>query len=468
MRPHGAMITAAAAAVLAAGCASLEPGAYRIDRAVEAERLRQGVPGVSVAVISHGEVRRLAGYGEANVEHRVPATASTVFESGSVGKQFTAAAVLLAVADGKLALDDPVTRFFPDAPAAWRPITVRHLLAHTSGIPDYDEETIDVRRDYGDDELARFAYALPLEFAAGTRWNYSNTGYVLLGILVKRATGRHYADILRERVFVPLGMTSARLISEDDIVPNRAAGYRRVDGQLKNQEWVSPSLNTTADGSLYLSAADMVGWNAGIRSEAILGREAWDATFTPVRLASGRTFPYGFGWEIDEVAGRRRIHHDGAWQGFTAAIARYPDDDLAIAVFCNAASADPNRFVDVIAALFDVRLAPPPLVAIPDPEPEIAVRLRELLRKTAAGSLSREELAYVRAPFFKGAAARYQRELAPLGDPTQIALLERRELGDDVVRRYRVDFGAKVFRVTLGIAPDGKISLLSIREEPER
>ena len=166
------------------------------------------------------------GYGYANLEHMVPVTDETIFQSGSLGKLFTATAVMLQVEDGKLALTDPITKFFPDAPPAWRPITVRHLLTHTSGIPDYTTSTFDYRKDYTEDELAHLAFQQTLEFPAGARWNYSNTGYALLGFIVRKASGQFYGDVLAERVFKPLGMTTARVISEADIVPNRAAGYR--------------------------------------------------------------------------------------------------------------------------------------------------------------------------------------------------------------------------------------------------
>src|SRR6185436_15001395 len=146
----------------------------------------------------------------------------------------------------------------------------RNLLTHTSGIPDYTEGAIDYRRDYTEDEMARLAYPLPLEFVPGTRWSYSNTGYLLLGVVIHRASGTFYGDLLRQRVFRPLGMMTARVISEADIVPHRAAGYELVDGELKNQDWVAPSINTTADGSLYLSLQDYIAWDRGLRAGALL------------------------------------------------------------------------------------------------------------------------------------------------------------------------------------------------------
>src|SRR5687767_6796766 len=188
-----------------------------VDRYVRAEVARQRIPGLSVAVLRGDSIVLARGYGFANLEHRVPATDSTVYQSGSVGKQFTAAAVVLLAREGKLSLDDPIRRFFPEGPAAWDRVTVRHLLTHTSAIPDYTDSTMDYRRDYTEAQLVELAARLPLQFRPGATWSYSNTGYALLGFIVRRVSGEFYGDFLRRRVFEPLGMRTARVISESDI-----------------------------------------------------------------------------------------------------------------------------------------------------------------------------------------------------------------------------------------------------------
>jgi N-acyl-D-aspartate/D-glutamate deacylase/CubicO group peptidase (beta-lactamase class C family) len=296
------------------------------------------------------------GYGLANIEHSVPVTDETIFQSGSLGKQFTATAIMLLVEEGKLTLADSLSMFYPDGPPAWRQITVRHLLTHTSGIPDYTDGKVDLRRDYTEDELARLAYDMPLDFAPGEQWKYSNTGYVLLGAIVRKASGQFYGDLLRDRVFTPLGMTTARVINEADIVPHRAAGYRLVGGSLKNQAWVSPALNTTADGSLYLSLRDLIAWDRGLRARAVLKPESWRAIFDPVRLNSGRRHPYGFGWDVTRLAGQDVARHGGAWQGFKTYIARYLSDDLTVIALANLAQAQPERIVNEVAAQYIPKL----------------------------------------------------------------------------------------------------------------
>jgi CubicO group peptidase (beta-lactamase class C family)/ketosteroid isomerase-like protein len=365
LRPLGALLLAACAGTVSA--AGLEA---RVDKLVESTMREGRIPGMAVAVVTHGATALAKGYGFANLEHDVPVTTETIFQSGSVGKQFTTAAVMMQVEAGKLDLDAPLTRYLPDAPAAWRDIHVRHLLTHTSGIPDYTDEYVDLRRDYTEDELLHVAYGLPLDFAPGTHWRYSNTGYLVLGILVRKASGRFYGDVLHDRVFVPLGMKTARVISEADIVPHRAAGYELRNGQVKNQDWVAPALNTTADGALYLSLSDMIAWNRGLESGALLKPESWSAIYTPVTLNDGSRFPYGFGWEIAEVAGRPNYSHSGSWQGFRTFITRYLAGDTTVIVLANMAAIDDddNRLEGLARAI--ALVVDPRLVYEPPPEPE--------------------------------------------------------------------------------------------------
>ena len=437
----------------------------KIDEFVRAEMARQHVPGVAVAIVKNGTVVKIAGYGLANVEHQVPVKPETIFQSGSLGKQFTSTAVMLQVEDGKLALGDSVTKYLPDAPESWRPITIQHLLTHTSGIPDYTDGTIDYRKDYTEEELTRFAYGLKLEFPAGSRWNYSNTGYVLLGVIVRKVSGSFYGDVLAARVFKPAGMTTARIIDEAAIVPNRAAGYRLVKGELQNQEWVSPRMNTTADGSLYFSARDMVAWDAAVRSRAILKPESWNRILQPVRLTSGKSYPYGFGWSIEERAEHPMHSHGGSWQGFKTQYSRFLGDDLSVIVLANLAQADPERFADGIAAVVNERLAPPALKPTDDKEPKVTARLEALLQRAREGTLAPSEFAYVRAGFFPDGAKAYQERLKELGPAGRLVLVERNDLGDDRVYTYQVVFGARTMYYTVALAPDDKIALFSLREK---
>jgi CubicO group peptidase (beta-lactamase class C family) len=344
------------------------------------------VPGIALAVFRDGQPVRVRGYGLANVELDVPVTPDTVFQTGSVGKQFTAMAVMMLVEEGKLGLDDPIVKFFPGAPATWQGITVRHLLTHTSGIKDWEHQAdIDYRRDYTEDELVQVAMKLPPDFAPGMQWSYSNTGYVLLGVLVHKISGQFYGDFLAERVFKPLGMNSTRVISESDIVKNRSAGYTRESGRLQNQAWVSPTLNTTADGSIYTTVADLAKWDAALWARRFLAPASYDAMWSPVALRDGSTYPYGFGWFLDLQRRDPVIGHTGSWQGFKTAIARYPERQLTVIALANIAEAEPSRLVTTVAGLVEPALAwPDARVAAVDPDPARTARLRESVQPPLA------------------------------------------------------------------------------------
>jgi CubicO group peptidase (beta-lactamase class C family) len=332
--------------------------ADKVDDFVKAQMQERNIPGVSIAVVRDGQVVKAQGYGLANVELNAAATAETIYQSGSVGKQFIATLVMMLAEEGRLRLDESIRIYMPEAPATWQGITVRHLLTHTSGVSNALYNDLDMRRDYTEEELFQRIAALPLDFQPGERWNYSNGGYMTLGFLVHRVTGRFYGDLLREKVFEPLGMMTARIIDEADIIPNRAAGYRvGEDGKLKNQHWVAPGLNTTADGSIYLTVLDLVKWDAALYTEKLLKKSSLDLMWTPVKLNDGKTEPYGFGWFLGDTNGHRLIQHGGAWQGFTSDIARYVDDKLTVIVLANRAGAAPNVIGRGIASLYVPELA---------------------------------------------------------------------------------------------------------------
>jgi CubicO group peptidase (beta-lactamase class C family) len=338
-------------------CATLALSQSSLDSAVaeyvKAEMERQHIPGLALLVTRDGKVVRSEGFGLANVEVQVPVKPETIFQSGSVGKQFTATAVMMLVEAGKIGLNDPLTKYFPEAPPSWKNVTVRELLSHTGGFGDYPKD-FNFRKDWTEPQLLKLVESIPLAYPPGTKWEYSNLGYLTLGILIHRVSGEFYGDFLRQRIFQPLGMQATRIISEADIVPNRAAGYRLVKGELKNQEWVAPAMNTTADGSLYFSIVDLSRWDAALYEGKLLKRSSFDLMWTPVKLKNGQSNKagYGFGWFIEERNGHRCIHHDGSWQGFETAIDRYVDDRLSVVALTNLAGAKPGEITKHVAEMY--------------------------------------------------------------------------------------------------------------------
>jgi D-alanyl-D-alanine carboxypeptidase len=373
---------------LMAACGASADG---IDDYVTAEMAARRIPGIAVLVMRGGAVVKKQGYGFANVELAVPVTPETMFQSGSTGKQFTAAGILLLAEDGKLGLDDPLSRHFPGSPATWRRITIRQLLTHTSGIKDYSVE-FDYRKDYTDEEMLAVMQSLPLDFEPGTQWNYSNSGYLILGLLTTKLAGKHWSEFQAERLFAPLGMKTTRVISERDIVIHRAAGYEHDDnGDIVNQEWVAPSFNRCADGALYFSLKDLEAWETALDARAFMSPESFTTWWTPAKPLRGSRYPYGFGWFLSEQRGEPVVEHDGSWQGFRANITRYPEQRLAVVVLSNDATAMPEEMSHRIAGIVEPTLRMRSAEAVATSEDATLVgRLRAVLEAWSAGRVTPE------------------------------------------------------------------------------
>lgn len=366
-----------------------------IDRYVLAEMARQRVPGLALGVYLHGYPIYMRGYGQADLEWQVPVATDTRMQTGSLGKQFVATAILRLAEQGKVDVDASIRTYFPEAPASWQSIKVANLLSHTSGIGIYDtaERTapggaFDYLRDYTEEQLAKAIVALSPDFKVGTDWRYNNTNYVLLGILIHRVTGKLYGDYLHDEFFAPLGMSATRVISDTDVIEHRASGYEIKGGGLRNQTWVSSTFNATADGTMYTTVEDMARWDRALYGTTLLSSASLKRMWSPFLLANGRenSKRYGFGWWIDAVNGHRLIEHSGAWQGFTSEMARYPDDGLTVTVFVNLDSghARPYPIAHVVAGLVLPALMPPSALPLPD-DPRRAQRLRTFLMRAAAG-----------------------------------------------------------------------------------
>jgi D-alanyl-D-alanine carboxypeptidase len=432
-----------------------------IDQLVRAEMEKQRVPGIAVAVVRDGKIVVAKGYGLANVEHQVPVTTSTVFQGASIGKQFTATAVMMLVEEGKVALDEKISKYLGDVPPSWAGITVRHLLTHTSGLTQYPPG-FDQRRDYSEDELLKIIQSVPLAFAPGTRFEYSNAGYVTLGVLIRRVTGQYYGDVLKKRIFEPLGMATARVISEAAIVPNRAAGYILYEGKLVNQPWIAPTLNRTADASLYFSVLDLAKWDAALYGETLLKRASLEQMWTPAKLSDGTAAPYGFGWFISSANGHRLIEHEGAWQGFNANIARYVDDRLTVIVMSNLKSAKTQMLSHRIAGTFLPAVAPPQYAPIADAEPHITKLIREVMLRLAAGEDASDAFSPAgRAAFFPGTAKMFASYLKPLGPPAKVQLVKRSKVPEGRLYRYEFTYGALTLLVSATLDDKGKIAALT-------
>ena len=477
-------VLAVIAALVANAQASLPPidaqRAQSIDGLVRTDMARQKIPGLALGIYSRGTVLLTRGYGQANIELSVPVKPETIFQSGSVGKQFVSAAIMMLVEEGKISLDDSVTKYFREAPATWKPILIRNLLSHTSGLSEYESDERSgpkgpfyLRLDYTEAELTTNIEAMPIEWAPGSQWAYRNTNYVLLGIIIHKVTGEFYANFLGDRIFKPLGMTSTRLISDADIILNRASGYELHDGQLKNQSWVSPTFNSTADGALYFNVIDLARWDAALYTTQLLKQSSLDRIFTVYSLNDGKPNPpgYGFGWFIGEQNHHKRIEHGGAWQGFTTEISRYPDDNLTVVVLTNldAGHSNPGLIANVVAGLVIPALLSAKLVVIPDNDPQVVVKLKSLLDQIVAGTDLRPqatpELASRVTP---EAVARAKRRLQNLWPGGTITLVKRDSgSSGQPITTFRIRKADSAALITFGLNSEGKISALGISPDRE-
>jgi len=443
-------------------CAAQEATTKAVDDFVQAEMKRQRLPGVSLAVVKNGAIVYAKGYGYSNVEHQVTVKPETIFQSGSIGKQFTATAVMMLVEEGKVNLDEKISKYLGEVPKAWQNITVRHLLTHTSGLTDYPSD-FDFRRDYTEDELLKRAQAIPPDFQPGEKWQYSNIGYVTLGVLIHKVTGQFYGDFLQERIFKPLKMTTTRIISEADIIPNRAAGYHIVKNELKNQDWVSPTLNTTADGALYFTVLDMAKWDAALYGETLLKKSSLQQMWTPVTLNNKKTYDYGFGWGFSQINGHRIIEHGGAWQGFTSYIGRFVDDKLTVIVLDNLAGGNTGKIGRHVASIFNPELG---RKAIADKEPEVTAAIRELVDKLTLGNADPNSFtAEMRADSFSVRTERVARLLKSLGPITRMDLVERSDKDGARVYGYQITFQNGSRFLKLSMTTENKIAALAFVDD---
>jgi D-alanyl-D-alanine carboxypeptidase len=339
--------------------ATLAVRADKVDDYVKAEMQKQHIPGTSIAVIKDGKIVKVAGYGFANVELNVPASPETVYKIGSVSKQFIASGIMLLIEEGKISLDDKVSKFLEGTPETWKEINVRHLLTHTSGIlreaPGFDPFKIQ-----NDADVIKTAYGSAMRFAPGEKYEYCNVGYFTLAEIIRKVTGKPWGDYLNERLFAPLGMSSTRTTTTTDLVPNRANGYVWRDGKLLN---ATTYFALRPSGAFLSSVLDLAKWDAALYTDKALKQSTLEQMWQSAKLNNGTSTGYGFGWDIDTIGGHKLVHHGGSLPGFRAELARYIDDKLTVVVLTNGDNANPNAIALGIADLYLPGLIPQRTIA---------------------------------------------------------------------------------------------------------
>ena len=355
-----------------------------LDRYIDGQLKQRNVPGLSLAIARDGQIERAKGYGLADVELNVPANVRTVYQWASVSKQFTAEAIMLLMRDGKLSLEDPIAKHYPNAPDTWGKVTIRHLLNHTSGIKSYTSLPnffSTIRKDYKPEELIGLVRDLPLEFEPGEKWSYNNTGYYLLGLIIEKVSGKSYGEFLSTRIFKPVGMTTARVNHQFEIIPDRATGYDNRSNSLWRSEFVSPTQPFSA-GALIGTVLDLAKWDAALYTDNLLPTSDHQEMWTPTKLNDGKTTPYGFGWQTGDIRGHRYVGHGGGIQGFSTYILRLLDDKLTVIVLMNAGSS-PETIARGVAGQYVNGLTLATIEPKPDTKPELTKRLEKCLAELA-------------------------------------------------------------------------------------
>lgn len=305
-----------------------------VDRIVRMRMQERNIPGAAVAVVKNGRVVKIKGYGLASLEFSAPVTNDTVFEIGSVSKQMTAAGIMLLVQDGKVSLDERISKYLPNTPEAWKDVTVRHLLTHSSGIKSYTSLTgFELSRRVKIDGFIKQLSPYPLEFAPGEKNIYSNSGYNLLAYIIETQSGKPYMDYMRERIFLPLGMTRTGDRDPRNVIPLRANGYEWQDNKLIGRDGSLTDL--MGAGSITSTISDMVKWESALRGEKLLTAETKKAIWTRFVFNNGTLSQYGLGWRISDVREHKLIGHTGQTAGFGAAIFRYVDNDVTVIALTN-------------------------------------------------------------------------------------------------------------------------------------
>jgi CubicO group peptidase (beta-lactamase class C family) len=353
------------AIVLIGLTASAQVSSTQID-AIFAPLKSDNAPGAAVLVVRNGKAVYRQGYGVTDLRTFHAIDPQTDFRLASFTKQFTAACIMLLVKDGKLHYDDHLTDAFPEFPAYGKSITIRNLLNHTSGLPDYEDILMKQYPDTPPEKIPQILDAGVLKlleqqtkanFPAGTKWEYSNSGYAVLAMIVEKVSGKPFGAFLHERIFVPLKMDHTLAYEKGkNEVPNRAYGHTRTDNSWRETDQ-SPTSAVLGDGGIYTSIDDLIKWDRALREHTLLTEAEMQPALTPVRPLDGSAkFPdsrsYGFGWFLDPYRSHKRMSHDGETIGFRTTIQRFPDDNLTIIVLANRADIDPEALALKVADLY--------------------------------------------------------------------------------------------------------------------
>jgi D-alanyl-D-alanine carboxypeptidase len=412
-----------------------------------------GVPSASLAIVRDGQIAYVQAYGNARLDPLTPARPEMRYSIGSISKQFTATAILMLAEEGKLSLDDPVARFLPTLTRA-NEVTVRQLLSHTSGYQDYwpqDYVPPFMRQEITAERILDLWARKPLDFNPGTQWQYSNTNFVIAGVIVEKASGMPLLELLRSKIFAPLDMQSVANVDQERLGETDPAGYMRYAlgpprvAPKEGKGWLF------AAGELAMPARDLAKWDIGVLDQRLLKPSSYQEMETEIKLKSGAGAHYGLGIGVANESGRRILEHGGEVSGFTAENMIFPDDRAAIIVLTNqdAINASGQIARKIMPLLFVVKA---------DASAKKLQQAREIFEGLQHGALDRSLFtANANSYFTEQAIQDFAASLAPLGAPGEFTQTAQQERGGMTARVFRVTFAKKVLIVSTYEMPDGKL-----------
>lgn len=440
--------------------------ADEIDNFVRATLIERNIPGAAIVVVKNGKIVKSEGYGIASVEFNVPVTKETVFEIGSVSKQLTAAGIMLLVEDGKVILDEKISKYLTNTPDSWKDVTVRNLLTHTSGIKSYSSiaEGFELSRRLKADGFIKLLSTYPLDFETGTDYVYSNSGYSLLSYIIESASGKNYWDFMRERIFNPLGMTKTADRDPQYIIKNRATGYEWRGNRLTGRDGNLTDLQGA--GAIVSTVLDLAKWDLALRNDTLLKQTSKLEMWKALTFNDGKTYPYGLGWRLSEIRGHKLIAHSGQTAGYGANLSRYVDDDITVIALTNLGTTGMGTLITQGVAKLYI-----PDISLKNIKPKtddakitqtVKTAIQHRMENTFPDELFSENL--IRQISNERAKANNLR-IASFGAVKNVVFVGDETTDEKKIYRYKVETPKRLFLWRFVFNNEGKISEMTLEEE---